>query len=149
LRRPPLRWLCNEYYRTAGTTALAHAIAHEPNLISACQATSRLVELEFIARPYHYASQLLEAGQPPHEAFYRAGLLSRQEFRELGLDFDDSNPSWSLRCLAQWKVERMLRRYSMLIQCLLVFVTLILAAIVGGLAVGMFQTLTTMIESLS
>ncbi|MEO8268850.1 MAG: hypothetical protein ABI557_03960 [Aureliella sp.] len=145
----PLRWLCGDYYQNAGFLALAHAIEHEPDLIAACRATSRLLPVKSVAHLYELAAHGLSAGYRPHEAFRNAGLLDRREAETCQLGLDGRKPGWCLQQLASWKIQRMLRRYSLLVQLLLVVFTLLLACVVGLVAVGLFQTLTDMVLSLS
>ncbi len=145
MQRWPLRWLCRDYYRTAGFTALAHALEHEQDLTAACQATIGLVSLDSVARTYALAAHSLLAGLTPRDAFRQAGLINRREFEAFGSGFDQHNPTWSLQQLAHWKMERMLRRYWILVQWAVVTITLLLAVIVGTLAVGIFQVLSEMV----
>jgi hypothetical protein len=149
LQRFPLRWLCGDYYRNAGFMALAHALKHQPDLIGACHATAQLVPLKSVARPYELVAHGLAAGRKPHEAFRNAGLLSRRESAACQLGLDGREPAWCLQQLASWKLERMLRRYSLLVQLLVVLFTLLLACLVGLLAVALFQTLAAMALTLS
>ncbi len=141
----PLRWLCRDYHRTAGFTAFAYALEHEPDLLSACQATSRLIALPRESTTYALAAHYLQAGQTPREAFLHAHLINRREFQAFGSGFDQRDPRWSLQQLANWKMLRMLRRYWIFVQWVVVAITLILAAIVGTLAVAMFQMLAEII----
>ncbi len=141
----PLRWLCRDYQRTAGITAFAYALEHEPNLLSACQATARLIAIPHQSTSYALAAHYLQAGQAPRDAFLQAGLINRREFQAFGGGFDWHDPSWSLQQLANWKMQRMLRRYSIIVQWAVVAITLILAFIVGTLAVGMFQMLAQIV----
>lgn len=141
----PLRWLCRDYHRTAGLTAFAYALEHEPDLLSACQATSRLIALPHESTTYALAAHYLRAGQTPRDAFLHAHLINRREFQALGSGFDQRDPRWSLQQLANWKMQRMLRRYWIFVQWVAVAITLILAAIVGTLAVAMFQMLAEII----
>ncbi len=149
LQRFPLRWLCGDYYRNAGLLALAHAIEYEPDLTAACRATSRLVPMKSVARRYELAAHGLTSGYKPHEAFRNAGLLDRRDAENCQLGLDGRDPGWCLQQLASWKLERMLRRYSLLVQLLVVVFTLLLACLVGLLAVGLFQMLSDMIRSLA
>lgn len=149
LQRFPLRWLCSDYYQNAGFLALAHAIEHEPDLLNACRATTRLVPLESVAHLYELAAHGLASGYRPHEAFRNAGLLDPREAKICQLGLDGREPAWCLRQLASWKLQRMLRRYSLLVQLLVVLFTLLLACVVGLVAVGLFQTLSNMILMLA
>ncbi|MCA9131617.1 MAG: type II secretion system F family protein [Planctomycetales bacterium] len=145
LQRRPLRWLCRDYYRNLGFTALARALEHEPDLLRACQATAELVPLPHLSVRYTAAAQRLSQGATPREALRKSGLLSRREFQVMALGFDNSNPAWSLKQLGTWKTARMLSRYSLLVQLAVVVLTLLLGAIVGGLAIGTVQTLCNLI----
>ncbi|MCA9157521.1 MAG: hypothetical protein KDA72_04295 [Planctomycetales bacterium] len=149
LQRFPLRWLCNDYYKNVGFLALARAIEHEPDLIAACRATTRLVPLKSVAHRYDLAAHGLAAGSRPYEAFRNAGLLDRREAESCQLALDGREPTWCLQQLASWKLQRMLRRYSLWVQFLVVLFTLLLACVVGLVAVGLFQTLSQMVWALS
>lgn len=148
MERPPLRWLCGEYYRAAGFTALARTLDYEIDLIAACEATSQLIAMKSVSVPYAHAAELLQSGQTPSTAFRQAGLINRREFNALGSGLDHSQPGWPLQQLARWKLERMLQRYWILVQFAVVLITLLLAAIVGTLAVGMFQMLSELVYAL-
>ncbi len=149
LQRFPLRWLCNDYYQNVGFLALAHAIEYEPDLIAACRATTRLVPLKSVARLYELAAHGLTAGYRPHAAFRNAGLLGNREAETCQLGLDGREPAWCLQQLASWKLQRMLRRYSLLVQLLVVLFTLLLACVVGLVAIALFQTLAQMVWALS
>ncbi len=149
LRLAPLRWLCHDYYRNLGFMAFSYALKAEPDLIRACQATSRLVVVENIARRYQRAAQLLAGGMSPQRAFVGARLLSLRESQAFELIFDQRDPASHLRQLSAWKMAKMLNRYSNLVQLAVVLFTLFLALVVGGLAVAMFQALATLITSLA
>ncbi len=149
LQRYPFRWLCNDYFRTAGFSALSYAIANESNLTLACQATGRLLAVEDLGRQYQVAASLLEEGMLPQQALLQAGLLERRERDAFQIGFDHRDPSWCLQQLAGWKMSRMFARYSVLIQCAIVIITLLLAVVIGSVAVGVIQVLSTMINSLA
>ena len=85
----------------------------------------------------------------PREAFLQAKLLSRSELAAFGIGFDHRDPVWSLQQLASWKTARMLNRYSMLVQMGIVVLTFGIAVVVGCMAVGVFQVLSTLISSLA
>jgi hypothetical protein len=62
---------------------------------------------------------------------------------------DTTGVAWATNQLATIEVERMLDRYSMVIQFLIVVFTLIFAVLVGLIGVGMFQALSSMIQMLT
>ena len=144
----PLRWLCGDYFRAAGFTALSHALASDSNLIAACRTAGQLISVPHIARPYEHAARLLEAGHTPDAAFERAGLINKRERQALAGGHDPAHPVWALQQLSRWKVERMFRRYWIAIQWAVVLITLLLAFLVGGLAMAMFQFLAELILNL-
>lgn len=147
MQLPGLRWLGRDYYRNVGYAAFARSLEQHPDLIQACVATENLVCIANVSQNYAHAAQLLRGGMSPSDAFVGARILSRRETQQLGLD--DRDPSWGLQQMANWKATRMLARYSAVVQSLVVGLTLLLALIVGAVAVGFIQSLSTMIWSLS
>ncbi len=149
LQRYPFRWLCSDYYRNAGFAALSHTVERESNLALACGAASRLLDIEDISRQYQQAADLLSSGLKPQDAFLRSNILSQKELTAFQIGFDHRDPRWCLQQLANWKIARMFERYSMLVQFAIVVLTLIMAAVIGSVAVGVIQVLSTMVTSLS
>lgn len=145
----PFRWLCNDYFRTAGFSALSNAIEHENSLPLACGATASLLVVEDLSRQYRAAARMMEEGVKPQQALLQAGLLSRREMQAFQSGLSEQDPSWCLQQLASWRMQRMLARYSIWIQCAIVIVTLLVAIVVGFMAVGVLQVLSSMITSLA
>lgn len=145
----PLRWFTGEYYQTAGFAALASVLSKESNLLTACQKTAELVPVPYIARRYSAAAMLLEGGASPADAFVKSRLLDKADLTAFGRGLDQNDPSWGLRQLASWKLERMLNRYAMMIQIFVVLVTLAFALVVGLVAIGLIDALASMINALA
>jgi nitrate reductase NapE component len=91
----------------------------------------------------------LERGQSPAEAFSIANLVQGNRLGDFSSILDTTGVAWATNQLATVEVERMLNRYSMVIQFLVVVFTLIFAVLVGFVGVGMFQALSLMIQSLA
>ena len=151
LQLPLLRWICADYYRNLGFTALAWVLQRNQELVSACQQTATLVPVNYISRKYQRASERLAQGEDLPTAFQNAGLLRQQEASLLrnaaAVSIED--PSWSMQQLAAYRVDRMLLRYSMIVQLLVVAITVVLAAIIGLVVLGIMLSLIVMISSLA
>jgi hypothetical protein len=145
----PLRWLSRTYYRCLGFVAFSRVSEHVPNLIAACHETAALVPAGHIASQFRGAAMRLERGESPVMALAGAGLVQRERLGDFESILSTSGLSWATQQLANSEVERMLNRYSLLIQFLLVVFTLVFAALVGLVAVAMFQVLSGMVESLA
>lgn len=145
----PLRWFTGEYYQAAGFAAFASVASKESNLLAACRATAELVPVPYIARRYHAAAMLMEGGASPADAFVKSRLLAKADLAAYGHGLDERDPSWGLRQLASWKLERMLNRYSILVQIFVVLVTLAFAVVVGLVAIGLIDALAAMVNALS
>lgn len=150
LRVPPLDRLCRNYDHNAGFMTLAHVIqSGQRNLVDAFQQTAYLLPVPHVGGKFQYAAKLLQQGSRPMDALLHAKLLSRKELNAFGLGLDEKrDPTWALQQLASWKTERMLNRFSVVVQLLVVMVTLLIGAIVGLMALGLMEALVVMITSL-
>jgi hypothetical protein len=148
-RLPGVRWFFKDYYENLGFLALARSSEVEPNLINACQTTADLVPIDFIASRYRKLASLLGGGMKATDAFRKAGLMGKREVAALAFGLESQNPIWGLGQLASFKTERMLRKYSMIMQAAIVFTTVFLGLIVGAFAVGVLQSLSVMILEMS
>ena len=143
----PFRLFCGAYYRCLGFVALSRVSEHTADLTSACRQTAELVPAKHIAAQFHTAVACLERGQSPVDAFATANLVRGNRLGDFSSILDTAGVAWATNQLATVEVERMLYRYSMVIQFLVVVFTLAFAALVGLVAVGMFQALSSMIQS--
>lgn len=148
LQLPMFRWFASEYFKNAAFNTLATVLSKEPDLIRACRATGNLVPIAHLSDRYHATAELMEKGAEPQAAFATSGLISAQETAVFGKTIDQSEPLWGLKELASWRTERMLHRYSVLVQVAVVLITLVLGFIVGLVAVSMVAFLASMIEAL-
>ena len=144
-RLPVIRWFFQDYYRQLGFAALARVCALERDLARACDATAELVPISFVAQQYRIAGDKMRGGQSPNDAFLTAGVLSRREVAGLGWGLNSHHPGWGLQQLASWKAERMLNRYSAIVQFLIVLVTLCMGLVVGAIAIGVLQSLALIV----
>ena len=149
LQLPVFRWFAKSYFENAAFSTLAAVLPNESNLLAACRATGNLIPVVHLSERYHATAELIEQGAEPQKAFLRTGLINNQELAVFGQTMDHSEPLWGLRELANWRTERMLHRYSILVQIAFVLFTLILAAIVGLVAVSMIAFLSSMINALA
>lgn len=145
----PFRLLARDYYRNAGLTALAATASREGNLVAACRAAAAVIPLPFVSESYVRAADALERGMPPTQALVEAGVIRTRDLRESALCLDVDDPAWSFQQFAMLRIDRMLRIYSAASQVGLVVVTLLLAIVVGVVAVGFMQMLSNLITSLS
>ncbi len=144
-----LRWICQDYYQNAGYTVLASLLNQDLDILTACRETVRIMPVPHIAHRFHAAASLMEQGASPTTAFQKTRLLSPRELSAFGPGLEANDPAWVLRELAGWKTERMLYRYSIIVQVLVVLVTLLFAVVIGLLAVGIIAALSTLITSLT
>ncbi len=147
-RRPPFRWFCGAYYQCLGFVALSRVSEHTTDLTEACRQTAELVPVKHIANRFQTAVNCLEQGQTPADAFASANLIRGNRLSDFTSILDTSGIAWATNQLAVVEVERMLMRYSLVIQFFLILFTLIFATLVGLVAVGMFQAMSVMIQSL-
>ena len=145
----PFRWFCGPYYRCLGFVALARISEHTADLTDACRETAELVPTQHIATQFRTAVTCLERGQSPADAFATAKLVRVNRLGDFTSILDTTGVAWATRQLATVEVEQMLYRYSMVIQFLVVLFTLAFAVLVGMVALGMFQALSSMIQSLT
>ncbi|MEZ6133338.1 MAG: hypothetical protein R3C53_00370 [Pirellulaceae bacterium] len=148
-RLPVIRWMFSDYYHNVGFAALAKTASFEPDLIRACDATADVVPVAFIAERYRTAAAKMSGGMQPATALIACGLLNRREASAIGAELESHRISWGLQQLANYRVERMLRRISVTMQVLIVVVTILLAMIVGTIAFSLLQVLSELILKLS
>ncbi|GAB5405884.1 MAG: hypothetical protein Aurels2KO_41150 [Aureliella sp.] len=144
----PLRILCRDYFRSVGLSALGMVARRESDLKTLFETTSEVVPVDFIAKRYNRAAQKIQQGQPISDALTQSGIVSRRELGDLIGQLSGPDAIWALRQYAGWRVQRMLGRYSLLIQALIVGLTLVLAVCIGTIAYGVFSALTHMTTSL-
>jgi type IV pilus assembly protein PilC len=149
LQHPLLRWFGQSYYRNAGFTVLATLLSQRKDVLAACRETVAILPVKYVANEFAAASKLMEQGAASSTAFRRTRLLSKRECQACGLDLPSVDHGWALQELAAWKVERMLSRYSLIVQATVVILTAILAVVIGLVAVALIGALATMIESLA
>ncbi len=147
--RWPLRWLASAYYRSLGFVAFSKVAERVPSLIDACRETAALVPAEHIAKQFRVAAARLERGETPAMALAGAGLVRGERLGDFDSILSTTGLGWATLQLANSEVERMLYRYSLVMQFLIVAFTLVFAVLVGLVAVGMFEALAGMIESLA
>lgn len=145
----PFRVFCNAYYRCLGFVALSRVSEHTSDLTEACRQTAELVPVPHIAQQFRTAVACLEGGQSPADAFTAARLIQDHRIGDFSSILDTAGLAWATNQLANVEVERMLYRYALVIQFLVVAFTLIFAVLVGLVAIGMFQVLSTMVQSLA
>lgn len=145
----PFRLFCGAYYRCLGFVALSRVSEHTADLTDACRQTAEIVPLRHIAVQFRTAVACLERGQSPADSFSTARLVRGSRLGDFSSILDTTGVAWATSQLATVEVERMLYRYSLVIQFLVVTFTLIFAVLVGLIAVGMLQALSSMILSLA
>lgn len=163
LRLPMFRWLSGDYMKTAGFYALSTVLSRESDLVTAFQRTSEVLPLPNLSDDYLRAANGIEQGQSVPDALYSAGLLSRKELSvfdrsQRSADGKDASvehmslaqePVWGLQQYSVYRIERMLNRYSKLVQFAVFGMTLFFGAIVAIVAIGLIGALVSMISSLA
>lgn len=137
----PLRLLCRDYFRGVGMTALGVVARRESDLKTLFETTSEVVPIEFVAKRYARAAQKIQQGLPLSDALTQSGIVSRRELGDSILQLGGPDAIWALRQYASWRVHRMLGRYSLLVQVMIVGLTLVLAVCIGTIACGLFSGL--------
>ena len=145
----PFRLFSAAYFRCLGFVAFARVSERVPELVNACRETASVVSVKHIAERFEVAATALERGHAPANALVLAGLVKEHQLGDFTSILQASDVSWATRQLAHAEVERMLRRYSLAIQFLVVLFSLTFGFLVGLIGFGMFQALTVMIHSLS
>ena len=97
---------------------------------------------------FQRATSLLRGGADVHSALVNAQLLSRREMRSIDAGIDAARLDWSLQQLAEWKLDRLSRRNSVIVQVLVVVATLVGAIVVGSFAWMVMEILTICLEQL-
>jgi type II secretory pathway component PulF len=144
-QQPPFRWFCHAYFRSLGWIAFARVSKHTDQPVQALRQTSELVPVGYLSTRFEQAATNVESGQPLVDAMASAQLIPRQHLASFSSQLDTSGLAWATEQLAKYDVDRMLYRYSIVIQWTLVLITLLFAAFVAMFAIGMLQTLTIMI----
>jgi hypothetical protein len=147
--RLPFRLFCGAYYRCLGFVALSRVSEQTTDLTDACRQVAEIVPTPHIATKFRTAATCLERGQSPAEAFAIAGLVRGRRLGDFVSILDTTGVAWATNQLAAVEVERMLNRYSILMQFLVLSFILMFAVLVGFVAVGMFQALSSMIQSVA
>ncbi len=148
-RLPGLRWLFGDYYSNLGLSALAQVSQKEADLVRACQTTADVLPVDFLADRYRSAASLMLNGMPPGKALHTADLMNSREVAAISLGLESQSHAWAFSQIASWKTDRMLRKISVIVQCLLVLLTLFLGLIVGAFVVGVIQCLSVMIMEMT
>ena len=125
------------------------ALEHERGLTEACLKTSELTPVKDVAMRFESVAAQLDGGAPVRNAFVHSRLISPRESDALGATIDNGDPLWGLREIIAAKTVRMLSRYSVLMQILVVVLTIALGAIVALVAMGLIEALAEMILQLS
>lgn len=147
--RAPICWFFRTYYETLGLVVLARVAEREEHWQAACGATAEIVPVPFVAARYERAAELLDQGAADADAFVRSGILTIPQAELFQTGLNTNEPIWGLRQLAAAAVQRMLRRYSMAAQIIMVAFTLVVAIPVAAIAIGMIEVLTKLILSLA
>lgn len=145
----PLRPFTQGYYQSLGITSLAIALRHEPDFATACTIASRLMPVSFIAHRLSRTASLSQQGYSPDKALQLAPLLSYNHAAQLRSSVATRSLPWALEQVAVFVTERTLRRYSMLIQFMIVLMVLVLGFFYGWMAIAFIQCLSTMVLSLA
>ena len=152
LQMPVFRWLTGRYYYGAGFVALSRALEEEKNLPEAFDCSSRLVPVGFVAANFRQIAERLRSGEELAAAMQKSGTVARREmelFTEdvVGVDWA-RDPVWGLRQLSAWKVERMLARYSLLVQVCVFWVTILTGVVIGFFGLAVISSLAQLILAL-
>ncbi|MEM8734498.1 MAG: hypothetical protein AAGG44_09770 [Planctomycetota bacterium] len=170
------QWLSGDYYKNAGFFALSEVLEWESDLVHACRRTAEVVPISYLSRAYLKAADNLESGESIEASFRSAKLLSQRELRLLAdptamqLLSNDSaasqdsaavarstmpaseqihDPIWSLRQLASYRIERMLLRYSTIVQIAVFILTMLFGVIVALIAIGLIAAMASLVTSLA
>ncbi|MFK7738211.1 MAG: hypothetical protein AB8B50_19440 [Pirellulaceae bacterium] len=163
LRLRMFRWLSGDYLKTAGFYTLSKVLSRESEMVTAFQRTAEVLPLPSLSDGYRRAAVGIESGQSVSNALRSSGLLDQ---RELAV-FDKSQeiagpedatvdsmslaqePVWGLQQYSVYRIERMLNRYSKLVQFAVFALTIFFGVVVAVVAVGLIGALVTMISSLA
>ncbi len=147
--RWPLRWFCGAYFRSLGFIAFARVAQRTSDAVTALRQTAELLPVPYLARKFEYAAVRMESGESMTDAMANAELIPPHQLGNFGSQLNTAGLAWATEQLATADIERMLYRYSILIQWTLVGVTLIFGGLVAAVSIGMMQALTQMIQSMS
>ena len=152
LQMPVFGWLTGHYYNGAGFVALSRALEEEKNLPEAFDCSGRLVPVGFVAANFRQIAERLRSGEELAAAMQKSGTVAKREmelFTEdvIGVDWA-RDPVWGLRQLSAWKVERMLARYSLLVQVCVFSVTILTGFVIGFFGLAVISSLARLILAL-
>ena len=153
LQLPLFRWLAKDYYLNSGFTALGCIAEREKDLVQALRKTANVVPVPHISRKFWNAGEQIQSGKETVKAFKQSGLLNGREAEALGFHLNSgsaqSEIAWGLKQLAEWRIERMLTNYSMMVQIAVVVLTLFFSCLVGLVGMGVIAALAQLVLSLS
>lgn len=144
----PFRWICEAYFRSLGCIAFAQVAEKTEEPIDALRATAEMLPVKYLSQRFERAASGVEGGMTLVDAVSSAGLIRPKQLSDFSSQLDTSGLAWASGQLASFEVERMLYRYSILIQWVLVAVTLFVGAFVALVSIGLLQSLTEMIYTL-
>jgi type II secretory pathway component PulF len=142
---PPMRWLVAPYFRSLGLVALAVSSRQEREFASACRVACDLLPVPFMAEKLEDVAELTDNGYRPEAALLAVGLLGKRESEVVSGSLPIGSLAWALEQLATTATERMLRRYSLAVQLVLVSAVLIAAYFFGLMAVAVIESLADLI----
>lgn len=142
----PYRLVTRPYFKVLGLVVLAIEFRSYPDIAVACERAGQLLPVKFIAARLQKAANLIQQGFSPGQSLRQAGLLSHSQSLQLAQCYDSPSFAWAIEQLAESTVERLLARYSVASQVMML-ITLGLTAILFGLIAGaVIQSLAGLIR---
>ncbi|MFN3192410.1 MAG: hypothetical protein ACE361_18000 [Aureliella sp.] len=137
----PISYLSNAYLKAASSLESGESI--ESSFKSAKLLSER--ELKVLADPTAMQSKSLPNSDPANQS----SPVAMSSLSPTGVANSISDPIWGLRQLASYRIEKMLNRYSMMVQIIVFVLTLFFGVIVAFVAIGLIAALTSLVSSLA
>lgn len=148
LAKRPLVWFFRSYYRALTFLGLAEIADDDQPLNNIFRKLAEIHPVSIESNKLARVARQIEQGMTARNAFRKTGFLNRSEARLLELALEQHHAGWTFRQLGEICMERCLRRYSVIVQVVMVLITLVIAAVVGVFAWATLEFLTSLIESI-
>jgi hypothetical protein len=145
----PFRWLFDPYHRALCLVALAVTSRAESGIGRACEVSSQILPFPHWSSRFQHARQRLDQGASLGESLQKAKLLTPAEAQALHSALDASSLCWFLQQMAIAHTDKMLRRYSVLVQIIVVSAVVSFAALYSWMIVGLIEALYSLVHHLS
>jgi hypothetical protein len=146
LLRAPVRWLFAPYHRSLCLVALAVTSRAETQIGRACEVSSQVVPLAVWSHRFLQVGKNLDEGASLGDSLRMAQLLTPGESQMLSSAVHSNSLCWFLQELAVAETEKMLRRYGILVQLVVVIAVVSFAVLYGWVVLGLVEVLYNLVH---